>query len=701
MHAPPLVVFLAIIILVVATTSALVTAQNPNNEPEFPATTPTMYTVAEDQTETATIATVAATDADSDPLTYSLSGTDSPAFTIDSSGAIRRAGVMLNYETGTSHNVTVNVDDGNGGSASLGITIALTNVDESGSLSVYPERPRSGSAVTGILHDPDGGVTGQTWTWELSNDKGASWIPITGADADSYMPTDTDSGALLRVSATYKDEIGSGRTLQAQSVHSVIAAATSSRIVYETHVDDLTIPWDLAFAPDGTMLFTERRFALYTVPSGGEKSQITADFSDKYSSGETGLMGIVVDPDFSTNRRFYTCQGHTGPEVQVIAWTIDATWATATRVADPLVGGIPAARFHGGCRLRFGPDGYLWITTGDAGDEANPQSKTSLAGKVLRVDAVTGAGAADNPFPVYPLIYTFGHRNPQGLDWRPGTRQMWAVEHGPGKDDEINLLVPGGNYGWDPGPSYNQSVPMTDLTKFPNAVPAKWSSGASTIATSGGVFLRGEWWGGKEGKLAVATLKDRRLRLYTFDSAGQLVEQKTVAALDRTEGRLRSPVIGPDGALYITTSNGSGTDKILRAFPNYPPEFPATTDTTVTVMDDAESTDVLAIVAAIDPDGDSLTYTLGGADAGRFTIDESGRIFRKAAMQFNYATQSRFSLSVTATDPHGSSKAIDVVINVQQPPPPPPHRRPPSAASSAPISTAATAIERPEQSTDV
>ena len=160
----------------------------------------------------------------------------------------------------------------------------------------------------------------------------------------------------------------------------------------------------------------------------GTVRNVGAEMGDLFAVGETGLMGIVVDPDFASNRRFYTCQGHVGPEVQVIAWTINADYTAATRVADPLVGGIPATSGrHGGCRLRFGPEGFLWIATGDAASGRVPQDLTSLGGKVLRVDPFTGAGAPTNPL-APSRVYTYGHRNVQGLALRPGTSQMWAVE---------------------------------------------------------------------------------------------------------------------------------------------------------------------------------------------------------------------------------------------------------------------------------
>ena len=243
-------------------------------------------------------------------------------------------------------------------------------------------------------------------------------------------------------------------------------------------VDGLSVPWDLDFTPDETMLFTQRSGILSARLTDGTVQTVTADFSDFRASGEGGFMAILVDPNFNANRRFYTCQTHFSPrEVQVIAWTINTDYTEATRVSDPLVGGIPGGGRHSGCRLRFGPSGYLWIATGDGVNGTNPQDLTSLGGKVLRVNASTGTGAPGNPFTSAPLVYTYGHRNVQGLARRPCTSQMWSVEHGPFIDDEINLLVSGGNYGWDPVPGYNESVPMTDLTKYPAAVEAKWSSG--------------------------------------------------------------------------------------------------------------------------------------------------------------------------------------------------------------------------------
>ena len=211
-------------------------------------------------------------------------------------------------------------------------------------------------------------------------------------------------------------------------------------ITVRTLVSGLTIPWDIAFTPNGTMLYTQRSGVLSSRLKDGTVRTVTADMSDLFASGETGLMAIVVDPEFETNRRFYTCQGHSGPEVQVIAWTMNSDFSVATRASDPLVGGIPADATdgrHGGCRLRFGPAGYLWIATGDAAVGTHPQDASSLGGKVLRVNSATGTAADGNPT-AGSLVYSYGHRNVQGLALRPGTNEMWSIEHGPTFDDEIN-----------------------------------------------------------------------------------------------------------------------------------------------------------------------------------------------------------------------------------------------------------------------
>ena len=334
---------------------------------------------------------------------------------------------------------------------------------------------------------------------------------------------------------------------------------------------DVTVPadgldhaWDVVQAPDGTLLVDERSGGFTAVLPDGAVREVDADFGDLYAQGETGLMGLALDPGFEENRRLYSCQGVIeggDASIAVIAWTVANDWSSATRTDDPLVGDIPVnerSGRHGGCRLRFAPDGALLIGTGDNAVGTHPQDPESLAGKVLRADPRTGDVA----------VWTTGHRNVQGLAVRPGTGQVFSVEHGPDRDDEVNLLREGGNYGWDPmgAGEYDESVPMTDPA-IPGSVPAVWSSGEPTLAASGATFLDGAEWGVYEGLLLVALLKDEGVLALRLDDAGAVVEQFRLPELDGTQGRIRSVQQGGDGALYVTTDNGDGDDRLLRVTP--------------------------------------------------------------------------------------------------------------------------------------
>ena len=572
-----------------------------------------------------------------------------------------RTRAALDYETASSYSVAVTATDSHGLSDTIDVTITVTNVEEAGAVSLGPAQARVGTVLRAAISDPDGDVRSVLWQWQRSPDQ-TNWTSVAGSGA-SYAPKSSDEGMYIRARATYADGEGSGKSAEAESGQPVGAREAAPGITVVTLVSGLGIPWDLAFAPDGTMLLTERGGALKARLTDGTVQTVTADFSDLFVSGEAGLMAIVVDPGFASNRRFYTCQAHTGGAVQVIAWTMNSDYTAATRVADPLVGGIPAASIHDGCRLRFGPHGFLWIATGDAASGTVPQDLTSLGGKVLRVDASTGAGAPGNPFAPSPRVYTHGHRNPQGLALRPGTNQMWSVEHGPTVDDEINLLTSGGNYGWDPIPGYDQSVPMTDRVKFPDAVEARWSSGDPTLATSGGIFLHGADWEEWDGRLAVATLKTRSLRIFKFTAAGTFVSQVVVPELDGTYGRLRTPMLGPGGALYLTTSNGGGADRILKIVPGRPPAFAAATETREVAENNSTSA-VVATVTATDPDGERLTYTLGGVDAAVFAIPNPAAGGLRATVRFDHEARRSYEVVVTATDPYGLSDSVTLTVTV-------------------------------------
>jgi glucose/arabinose dehydrogenase len=322
-------------------------------------------------------------------------------------------------------------------------------------------------------------------------------------------------------------------------------------------IGNLNRPWDIAFTPKGSLLFTERVGRINGL-IGGQRVVLHTP-ADVVAEGEGGMMGLAVDPGFNTNRRIYACflSDRSGSlDVRIARWRMPTTNDRLVERVDILTG-IPAnpTGRHSGCRIRFGPDGYLWVGTGDAAVGTNPQDPNSLGGKVLRI-TTSGAPAPGNAgAPFRPEIYTFGHRNVQGLAFAADGK-AYSIEHGSDRDDEVNLLVRRGNYGWDPVPGYNESVPMTDRTKFPNARVAIWRSGASTIAPSGGTFLRGSQWLGWNRALAMAVLKDHHLRIIGLTPNGLTVEQQWVAVSNR--GRLRVAVQGPNGSLYIATDATPG-----------------------------------------------------------------------------------------------------------------------------------------------
>jgi aldose sugar dehydrogenase len=334
----------------------------------------------------------------------------------------------------------------------------------------------------------------------------------------------------------------------------------------------LDIPWDVGWLPDRTMLFTERGKGL-TVVVNGQRRLIWRP-NDLLVASEAGMMSLAVDPGWGFfSRDIFVCFASTlnGNDVRIARLTLDPALTTVTARTDILTGApinpVGELGRHSGCRLEFGPDNYLWVGTGDAAMGPAAQNPWLLGGKVLRIDK-NGAPAPGNMgVPFDPRIQSYGHRNVQGIAFRADGK-AFAVEHGPGCEDEVNLLVTGANYGWDPvprvpgDPSYNENVPMTDLVRFPTAMRPAWTSGCPTIAPSGAAFVTGGNWGQWNGGLVMAVLKDKHLRMVRFDGSGRRMTA-TSAALN-THGRLRTATVGPDGALYVTTSNGGNTDAILR-----------------------------------------------------------------------------------------------------------------------------------------
>ena len=320
----------------------------------------------------------------------------------------------------------------------------------------------------------------------------------------------------------------------------------------------LSIPWDLAFASDGRMFVTERMGNILIFESGAPNAKrlSSTPVAQMRAMGEAGLMGIALDPAFATNGLLYVCASRTDEgewRNQVLRYR--ATGNTLAFDSYVIRSGMGAATIHDGCRVRFGADGKLWVTMGENGNAKIAQDPNSLNGKVLRVET-DGSVPADNPLlpgaTKRTAAYTMGNRNPQGLAVQPGSGAMFEIEHGATTHDEINLLKAGANYGWP-----TQEGPGGAAKGF---VDPLWSSGTVTLATSGGTFVSGPQWGEWSGSLFVCTLKEQDLR--RFRVSGTTVTPAEIL-LDQKYGRLRTPVLGPDGALYLTTSQGSG-DRIIR-----------------------------------------------------------------------------------------------------------------------------------------
>lgn len=320
----------------------------------------------------------------------------------------------------------------------------------------------------------------------------------------------------------------------------------------EVLVKGLDTPWALDFAPDGRIFITERPGRIRIVQDGQLQREpwLTLDVAEV---GESGLMGLALDPQFTQNHFVYvayTYQASSG-QLQNRLVRLREDPATGKGAIDKvLLDGIAGAANHDGGRVKFGPDGKLYLTMGDAQNTALAQDRSSLNGKILRLNA-DGTIPDDNPFPNSP-IYSYGHRNPQGLAWQAGTGRLYATEHGPSGvpsccRDEVNFIEPGKNYGWP--------VIMGNQTRAGMVTPI-WQSGDTvTWAPGGATFVtRGAW----TGSMVFTGLRGQALYRLTFDPNDPRQVTGFEELFKGQFGRLRDVVEGPDGALYFTTSNRDG-----------------------------------------------------------------------------------------------------------------------------------------------
>ena len=313
---------------------------------------------------------------------------------------------------------------------------------------------------------------------------------------------------------------------------------SASELSYQTEIvgDNLEIPWEIVPLPDGRILVTERPGRV-VILGKGEIFKV----EEAEHTGEAGLLGAVLSPDFSEDKHiylYYTYRARSGLFNRVSRFVlVDDTLKDEEFILD----GIPGSRFHNGGRIKFGLDGKLYVTTGDAQETSLSQNVDSLAGKILRMNH-DGSAPEDNPFE-NSLVYAYGLRNPQGLSWHPVTGDLYASDHGPNSQDELNHILPGKNYGW----------PVVTCTasdeRFEDPLVCY---SEYTMAPSGVAFLL--WDELIESPLFVAGLRGNMLMRLDLDYEGTLIRREE---LFTDLGRIRT-VIYHEGSLYIATNNRDG-----------------------------------------------------------------------------------------------------------------------------------------------
>lgn len=319
-------------------------------------------------------------------------------------------------------------------------------------------------------------------------------------------------------------------------------------------------PWDIGFLSNDAVIFTQRKGEIRVID--GQKDVVLEKIPEVEAKGEGGLLGLAVDPKYKDNGYVYICYG-TDDDVKVSRLKLDGEYKV--EATKDIVTGIPVNKIsgrHSGCQLEFDGEENLFVSTGDTANGTLPQDPKSLGGKILRIDRDGNAVKGNIGGEFDERIYSYGHRNVQGLiifKQKINGLIGASIEHGPGKDDEVNPLIKG-NFGWNPVPLYNERVPMTDKEKYSDAIEALWSSGDPTVATSGGTQINGEQWGSWDGSISIACLKGSQVKLLRFEGE-KLIEFKSILS---DIGRIRTVQQGPDGDLYVLTDNGGNGDRIIR-----------------------------------------------------------------------------------------------------------------------------------------
>ena len=341
------------------------------------------------------------------------------------------------------------------------------------------------------------------------------------------------------------------------------------RFRVETVVQGLDHPWALAFLPGGDLLVTERPGRLRLVRGGKLLPGSVAGVPEVKASGQGGLLDVILHPEFAENRLIYlsyAAAGQDGVGTEVARAVLNGDRLEQVAV---IFRALPKRRGgrHFGSRLLFAPDGSLYISLGDRGHRPDGQDLATHPGSVIRLWD-DGGVPDDNPFVgrsgVRPEIFSYGHRNVQGMALRPGTQQVWTHEHGPQGGDEVNLLAPGRNYGWAEityGVNYGTGTDIGSGTSKAGMEQPAWYW-VPSIGPSGMAFYEGDRFPRWRGHALVGALKSGLLVRLEFDDGKVSREERL---LDGRFGRIRDVRVGPDGLIYLLTDESDGA--LLRLSP--------------------------------------------------------------------------------------------------------------------------------------
>jgi glucose/arabinose dehydrogenase len=332
----------------------------------------------------------------------------------------------------------------------------------------------------------------------------------------------------------------------------------TNTLVKETVATGLRIPWDLTFTPDGILYFTEREGNFKKVIDGYVVP--VSHPLNVHAETESGLMGIDFDPQYPSEPYLYVCYSYR-TEALEIKNRVSRLTVQETSLNDEqiLIDEIPGGTNHNGCRITFGPDNKLYITMGDARVAGNAQSVNNLSGKIMRINR-DGSIPEDNPF-LGSQVWSYGHRNAQGITFHSNGR-LYSSEHGDASEDEINRIIPGGNYGW-PLVEGRCNTPSEEVHCNGGSLLEPLTVYTPTLGVSGLAFYDKDMFPEWRGNLLLASLKAGQLYRIILDSEGRAVDEELLVSNDY--GRLRDVEVGPDGSIYIAVSNRDG-----RAFPPFP-----------------------------------------------------------------------------------------------------------------------------------